>query len=349
MFDEIISPEQIKAVKDVVERSYRFAIVCHMTPDGDAMGASLCLKQMLAAMGKNVTVVTPDMPPHNLMFLPGASEIVPASCHSVKAAAALASAQVVFCLDFNDFMRIDRMRGMLESSRGIKIMIDHHLNPVADVDVLISRPEEPSTCSLLYCLAYEAGWTDKYLDMHGAMCCYTGMMTDTGNFSYNSNHAHLYAIVAQLVDKGVDKDAVYARVMNTNSLRRIKIMGYAQYAKLEVLAEHKCAIISLSREELDEFDYVKGDTESLVNVPLSIPGVVYSIYLREDEPEYVKVSMRSKGNFSVKEICEKHFGGGGHLNAAGGEMRASLSDALRKVLEALPEYDYMLPNQNKDN
>lgn len=343
--DRIVATEQVQAVKHAVDTNRRFVIVCHVTPDGDALGSSLCLWQMLTAMGKSAVVITPDVPPQHLMFLPGSENIIPASCHPVRAASLLSKTDVVFCLDFNDFQRIDRMRPMLEQSPAMKIMVDHHLNPVADADILISRPQEPSTCSLLYTIAHEAGWTERFLNTDGATCCYTGMMTDTGNFSYNSNHPHLYTIVAQLVAKGVDKDAIYNRVMNTNSLRRLKIMAYAQYAKMEVMPQHRCALITLSKEELEEFGYTKGDTESLVNVPLSIPGVVYSVYMREDESDFVKVSMRSRGDFSVKEICESHFGGGGHHNAAGGEIRTSLDAAVTKLLEILPLYDHLLTQQ----
>lgn len=347
MLDHIIDPVKVQSVKNAVEHNRRFVIVCHMTPDGDALGSSLCLWHMLTAMGKSAVIITPDMPPQNLMFLPGSDKIVAASCHPVRSATLINKTDVVFCLDFNDFMRIDRMRPMLEQTKALTIMIDHHLNPVGKVDILISRPEEPSTCSLLYTLAHKAGWTEKWLDTAGATCCYTGMMTDTGNFSYNSNHPHLYTIIADLVQKGVDKDAIYNRVMNTNTSQRLRIMGYAQYAKMELMPQHRCALITLSREELDEFSYSKGDTESLVNVPLSIPGVVYSIYLREDEPDFVKVSMRSRGEFSVKEICETHFSGGGHHNAAGGEIRTSLGEAVTKLLAILPLYDHMLPQQSE--
>ncbi len=345
MLDRIISPDKVQSVKNAVENNHRFVIVCHMTPDGDALGSSLCLWHMLTAMGKSAVIITPDMPPRNLMLLPGSDKIVVASCHPVRCSTLLNKADVVFCLDFNDFARVDRMRPMLEQTPALTIMIDHHLNPVAKVDILISRSEEPSTCSLLYSLAHEAGWTKEWLDADGATCCYTGMMTDTGNFSYNSNHPHLYTIIADLVAKGVDKDAIYNHVMNTNSAERLRIMGYAQYAKMEIMPQHRCALITLSREELDEFSYSKGDTESLVNVPLSIPGIVYSIYMREDEPEFVKVSMRSRGEFSVREICETHFNGGGHHNAAGGEMHTSLSEAVTKLLDILPQYDHLLPQQ----
>ena len=186
---------------------------------------------------------------------------------------------------------------------------------------------------------------ERRISREAAECCCTGMMTDTGNFSYNSNDPQLYRILERLVAKGVDKDAIYTRLFNTNTESRVRLMGYAQSSKMQILPEHQAAVIALSREELDEFGYKRGDTEALVNVPLSIPGITYSVFLREDETGYVKVSMRSKGSFSVKEICEAHFGGGGHVNASGGEMRAPLDEVLQRVIDVLPQYDSMLPNK----
>ncbi len=167
------------------------------------------------------------------------------------------------------------------------------------------------------------------------------MMTDTGNFSYNSNDPDLYLIVHDLMRKGIDKDNLYKLVMNTASESRVRIMGYAQY-KMQLLPTHRAAIITLSEEELKEFDYNKGDTEGLVNVPLSIPEVTYSVFLREDDKNCVKVSMRSKGDFSVSLMCEENFDGGGHTNAAGGEFHGPLGKALEKLLEIIPNYDKYL-------
>lgn len=167
------------------------------------------------------------------------------------------------------------------------------------------------------------------------------MMTDTGNFSYNSNDPDLYLIIHDLMRKGIDKDNLFKLVMNTSSESRIRIMGYAQY-RMELLPIHHAAIITLSEDELKEFDYAKGDTEGLVNVPLSIPEVTYSVFLREDAKNCVKVSMRSKGDFSVSRICEEHFDGGGHTNAAGGEFHGPLDLALQKLLEIIPSYDKYL-------
>lgn len=340
----LLSKAQADQLSSMIQKSNRVVVTCHMTPDGDALGSSLCMVHVLLSMGKFATVVVPDCPPQNLMFLPGSSHIVVASCRPERAESLLSDADLVVMLDFNDLKRIDRMAPMVEASKAKRVVIDHHLNPSIKADVLISRPDVSSTCALLYQVLESVG-LERRISREAAECCCTGMMTDTGNFSYNSNDPQLYRILERLVAKGVDKDAIYTRLFNTNTESRVRLMGYAQSRKMQILPEHQAAVIALSREELDEFGYKRGDTEALVNVPLSIPGITYSIFLREDEPGYVKVSMRSKGSFSVKEICEAHFGGGGHVNASGGEMRAPLEEVLQRVIDVLPQYDSMLPNK----
>lgn len=340
----LLSKAQADQLSSMIQKSNRVVVTCHMTPDGDALGASLCMVHVLLSMGKFATVVVPDCPLQNLMFLPGSSHVVVASCRPERAESLLTDADLVVLLDFNDLKRIDRMAPMVEASKAKRVVIDHHLNPSIKADVLISRPDVSSTCALLYQVLESIG-LERRISREAAECCCTGMMTDTGNFSYNSNDPQLYRILERLVAKGVDKDAIYTRLFNTNTESRVRLMGYAQSRKMQILPKHQAAVIALSREELDEFGYKRGDTEALVNVPLSIPGITYSIFLREDEPGYVKVSMRSKGNFSVKEICEAHFGGGGHVNASGGEMRAPLEEVLQRVIDVLSQYDSMLPNK----
>lgn len=228
----------------------------------------------------------------------------------------------------------------ISKSPAKKVVIDHHLDPRIEGEIVISRPEISSTSALLYIFMWQAGWT-RHLTRNSAACIYTGMMTDTGNFSYNSNDPDLYLIIHDLMRKGIDKDNLYKLVMNTSSESRIRIMGFAQY-RMQILQPHRAAVIMLSEDELKEFGYSKGDTEGLVNIPLSMPEVTYSVFLREDAKNCVKVSMRSKGEFSVSRICEEHFGGGGHTNAAGGEFNGSLDKALQKLLEIIPTYDKYL-------
>lgn len=340
--------DQIRSVRRLLAGARNIVITCHMTPDGDALGSSLCLYHTLRAMERNVRVVVPDAYPENLAFLPGAGSIIVASYHPRQAQIAFSQADLIFCLDFNDPSRIDRMEPLLTAAKAPKIVIDHHLNPIIKADVIISEPHKSSTCSLLFMTLHSLGLLPA-IGLDAATCCCAGMMTDTGNFSYNSNDHELYTILAELVRIGVDKDALYSRIFNTSSETRVRIMGYGQFAKMQLFPDHRAAVITLSRDELNMLDYHRGDTEALVNVPLSIPGIVWSVFLREDEADYVKVSMRSKGEFSVKEICAGHFGGGGHKNAAGGEMRAPLDQVLRTLLDLMPLYDRYLPDPQSVN
>lgn len=333
--------EEIDRFRNLLDNSKRVAIVCHMTPDGDALGSSLCLMHTLAAMGKHASVVTPDAPPKTLGFMPGFEHVIVNSFQHDKARNVFANADMIVCLDFNDLRRIDRAATLVESSNVPVVMVDHHLNPVLQADIAFSRPEISSTCALLF-LVLEAAGLAEHIGRDAATCCCAGMMTDTGNFAYNANDPALYRILAELIERGVDKNDLYNRLFNTNTLARIRIMGFCQYARMHILEQHRCAITSLTLSEAREFNYSKGDTEGLVNIPLSIPGVVYSIFLRQDEENYVKVSMRSKGNFSVKDLCENFFDGGGHLNASGGEIKDSFDNAMARILDILPVADKML-------
>ena len=346
----IIDPATAAAAKKLIKGSRRVVITCHKTPDGDAMGSSLGLAAVLADGKRQVHVITPDTPPRNLHFLPGFDNVVIASRFTEKSRCLLANADLVFCMDYNSLMRIDRLQPLVEASPAPRIMIDHHLDPEPIAAVTISHPEVSSTCALLYHLLYETGMSEK-VNRAAAECIYTGMLTDTGNFSYNSNDPDLYLIIARLLRTGINKDEIYTRVWNTNSANRLRICGYAIYRKMQLIPEHSMALITLTREELNEFDYVKGDTESLVNQPLSIPGVVWSVFMREDEPDFVKVSTRSTGDFPVNTVCEDLFGGGGHLNAAGGEFHGSLNEAIDTLLSHAGDYDGRLPEnqENKEN
>lgn len=339
-FNTVIDHECVERVKQFVLVSQRIVITCHVSPDGDALGSSTALCSVLRALGKDAVVVTADCPPKALQFLPGVRDIVPLTRDENRAIELVEGADLIFCLDFNDLNRLDRLAPVVGGASARRVVIDHHLSPVIEADVIISHPEVSSTSALLYLFLWQAYWV-KYLSRSSAACIYTGMMTDTGNFSYNSNDSDLYLIVHDLMRKGIDKDNLYKLVMDTSSETSLRIIGYAQY-KMQILREHKVALLTLGSSELKEFGYSKGDTEGLVNRPLAIPEVTWSVFMREDSPTLVKVSMRSKGDFSVSRICEECFGGGGHANAAGGEFNGSLNEAISRFLEILPNYDKYL-------
>lgn len=310
----------------MIDRSRRIVITTHMSPDGDAVGSSLGLAKVLEVLGKEVKIITPDEPPRNLMFLPGAKEIV-VYCRYVKFATELIEqSDLIFCLDYNGLSRIDRVAPALEAAKAAKVMIDHHLNPEDFAAITISYPEMSSTCVLLFRVLCQLELFNA-IDKDSAGCIMAGMMTDTGNFTYNSNDPDIYAILAELLRKGADKDAIYKRLFNTYSDSCIRLNGYALSRKMEVWKDYGAALITLSRDELNRFHYSRGDTEGLVNRPLAIPGIVYSAFFREEDG-YVKVSMRSTGDFPVDRICCGHFGGGGHRNAAGGEFHGTMEEAV---------------------
>lgn len=337
---------QASEIRSMIDAAKEVVLTCHVSPDGDAIGSTLALQHVLQRMGKTVWIVTPDMPPRSLGFLPRVHDIIVATQKPERAHELIARADLIVCLDFNALMRLDKLQDYVRDSAARKVLIDHHLDPENFADAAVSRPEASSTCYLLYNVICAMG-LGGLIDRNAAECLYTGMMTDTGGFTYNSNDPGLYLVIAELLRSGVDKDRLYKLVFDTAGESRLRICGYAMYRKMMIFPEHRAALITLTRGELDEFGYSKGDTESLVNRPLAMPDVVYSVFLRQDEENFVKVSSRSKGHFPVNKLCERFFGGGGHENAAGGEFYGTLDDAVDLFLQAMPQFDKYLPNTNK--
>ncbi|MCM1505020.1 MAG: bifunctional oligoribonuclease/PAP phosphatase NrnA [Muribaculum sp.] len=344
MLKQIISESNIKQVRKLLEESERIVITCHKSPDGDAIGSALGLAHTLSNIGKEAKVVTPDRPPRNLRSLPGVKDVVPFTQYPDFAQQLLSDADLVFCLDFNALYRVDRMRDALAAAPCPKIMVDHHEGPEAFADVIISHPEQSSTSVLVFRLLCRLELFDR-IDRKAASCIYTGMMTDTGNFTYNSNDPDLYIIIAELLRKGVNKDEIYKKVMNTKTSDVLKLHAYAIAEKMELFPELHTALIVLRQADLKQFDYHPGDDEGLVNMPLGIEDMVYSVYLREDSNQ-IKVSTRSIGDFRADLICQDFYNGGGHINAAGGELPPDLDKALETFRSTMPVIKKYLKNSN---
>lgn len=326
MLESILTAPEAKEISRLIADAENIVITTHMSPDGDALGSSLGLAHVLTFMGKTARVVVPDEPGKQLMFLPGAKEIVVWCRYREFAEKLISEADLVFCLDYNGLTRIDRMAPAVAASTAPKVMIDHHLGPEEFCGVTVSHPEMSSTCMLLFMALCNLELLAA-IDTDAATCILAGMMTDTGNFSYNANDPRIYFIVSHLIEKGANKDDLSRRLFDTTSEWCLRLNGYALSKKMEVWKEYGAALITLTRDELNRFHYTRGDTEGLVNRPLAIPGVAYSVFLREEE-RYIKVSMRSVGEFPCDEICSRYFGGGGHRNAAGGEFRGSLQQCV---------------------
>ena len=342
MLSKVISQANIDHVEKWFERAEKIVIVTHVSPDGDAIGSSLGLWHFLESQEKNVNVIVPNAFPDFLRWMPGAKDIIRYDKYKEFADKLIAEADVICCLDFNALSRIDAMADAVAASKGRKMMVDHHLYPGDFCRIVISHPEISSTSELVFSLICRLGYFED-ITKEGAECIYTGMMTDTGGFTYNSNNREIYFIISELLSKGIDKDEIYRNVYNTYSEGRLRLMGYVLYDKMQVFPEFNSALIWLTKEEQGKFQYVKGDTEGFVNIPLSIKNVRFSVFLREDtEKNMIKVSLRSVGTFPCNKVAADFFNGGGHLNASGGEFYGTMEEAIGLFKQALLKYEELL-------
>lgn len=337
MLERLVDNSTLVKLRALVGDASKIVITCHLSPDGDAIGSSLALCRVLRNMGKRAEVVTPDMVPRALNFVPNVKEVTAFTINEGRARMLVSRADLIFCLDYNTIHRIDRLGECIEKSHAPRILLDHHLDPDNAFDVIVSHPQLSSTCEIVYRVIKELGWT-VYVDKLVAQCIYLGMMTDTGNFTYSSDYPAVYEILAELVSYNIEKQWLYNMAMNTFSADCLRLQGYAIAHKMQLFPEKEAALITLTRDELTQFNYKRGDTEGLVNKPLAIPGVTWVVFFRED-PEYIKVSTRSVGDFSVSDICNDHFNGGGHKNAAGGEFYGTMDEAVAEFMKVLDEVE----------
>lgn len=342
MLTKVIEQPQIDRFVRWFERADKIVIVSHVSPDGDAIGSSLGLWHFLDGQEKNVNVIVPNAFPDFLRWMPGSKEILRYDKYKEFADQLIAEADVICCLDFNALKRIEGMADAVAQSAGRKILIDHHLYPGDFCSIVISHPEISSTSELVFRLICRMGYFED-ITREAAECIYTGMMTDTGGFTYNSNSREIYFIISELLSKGIDKDEIYRKVYNTYSESRLRLMGFVLDTKMRVYPEFNAAMISLTNEEQARFNYVKGDSEGFVNIPLSIKNIRLSVFLREDtEKDMIKISLRSVGTFPCNQVAAEYFGGGGHLNASGGEFYGKMEDAIRLFEQALIKYQPLL-------
>lgn len=342
MLEKVILPSHVEKAGKLFDNAEKIVIVTHVSPDGDAIGSSLGLLHFLETQGKNVHVVVPNAFPDFLRWMPGAKDIVRYDRYTDFANQLIAEADLICCLDFNVLSRIDAVARPVEAAGCKKLMVDHHLYPGDFCDVIISHPQISSTSELVFRLICRLGYFED-ITLEGAQCIYTGMMTDTGGFTYNSNDRQIYFIISELISKGIDKDEIYRKVFNTYSEGRLRLMGYVLYEKMQVYPQFRSALICLTKAEQSKFHYVKGDTEGFVNIPLQMKGICFSAFLREDtEKPMVKVSLRSEGAFPCNQVAAEFFNGGGHLNASGGEFYGTMDEAIEVFKRALIHYEEKL-------
>ena len=337
-------------MKELIEKAQHIVIFTHMAPDGDAMGSSLALKHWIKGLPvtgdglRDVTVIVPNAFPGFLAWMPGADTIRIYEKESAACDKLIAEADLFICTDFNDPKRIGPMGEKMLANPAKKILIDHHLNPVDFADEVHSFPEASSSCEIVYRLINDEMSRTDVLNDAIATCIYTGLMTDTGNFSYNSARCEIYEIVADLVRAGVEKEKVYDAVFNQYSTDRVRLTGYALYRKMRIYPEYHLALITLDANELDRFHYQPGDCEGLVNMPLQIADVCYSVCMREERAKpgtpksRIRISLRSQGDRPVNVWASEVFHGGGHMHASGGEIFGTIDQAVKLFEQTYSKY-----------
>jgi len=342
MLSNKISHTELTEAKRMFDECRNVVVVTHVSADGDAIGSSLGLAEYLKKKGKQVTVIVPNYFPDFLHWMEGADRIIQFDRHRAQAKTYISCADLIVCLDINEPARLEELAVPVVASNARKMMIDHHLQPKRFCNLTISYPDASSTCELVFRVIHGIGGIGQ-LTKAGAEDLYAGMCTDTGKFSYNANDPDIYIILSELLRKGIDKDRINRLIYNNYTEARFRLLGYILSEKLQVFPELHASMFTLTRDELSRFTYLKGDTEGVVNMPLEIRGMKLSMYLREDtEKPRILFSLRSVDDFPANRMAAEFFGGGGHLNAAGGNLQCTMDEAIEVAHKALESYRPLL-------
>jgi bifunctional oligoribonuclease and PAP phosphatase NrnA len=330
-----------KALRELLGTgSKKMVIVTHENPDGDAIGSAIGVGEILQNVGHEVTIITPNDYPAFLQWFSSTLEILIYERKKKRSKELLHACDLLICVDFNDARRAARMESELLNFSKTKVLIDHHPDPKEFCDLMISEPEYSSTAELIVDVTRKIS-LESHINHNAAEALFTGIMTDTGSFSHNISRPNTFRVVSKLMEYNIDTGKIHAEVYHTFSAHRMKLLGHCLDKKMEIFPEYRSAVIWLSKSELEAYDYQPGDTEGFVNYPLAINNIIFSAIFIEKR-DYVKVSFRSKGSFPANRFAQEHFSGGGHRNAAGGEIKLSLDEAVEKFRQLLVNYKHLL-------
>ena len=326
----------ISEIFSLIEKPKQIVITFHQKPDADAMGSGLGLYHFLIQFGHTVTVISPTNWPSFLSWMPGCRNVVDFEMNTDKAKSLLQRAEWIFCLDFNVLSRTKKMEPVIESLTATKILIDHHQQPQTEAfDYGISDVTKSSTAEMVYDFIMESGYAEK-INTATAECLYAGVMTDTGSFRFNSTTASVHRMIATLKDKGLEHSQIHENLFDNFLEGRFRFFGNILLNRMEIFYEYNTALIAIPQADLIKYNVKTGDTEGLVNFPLSIKGIKLAAVII-DRGDERKSSFRSKGGFDVNTFARKYFNGGGHFNAAGGKNSEPLDEVVRKFKVAIKE------------
>ncbi len=327
--------KELSEIKSILSQPKKITIISHRNPDGDAMGSSLGLLHFLKQLQHEVVFISPNEYPDFLAWLPETNKVVVFEREYDKALPILQKSDYIFTLDFNALHRTgDAMQKTLETLSVPMIMIDHHQLPDTYSKYTFSDVNYGSTCEMIYDFINALGY-NELINKEIATCLYTGIVTDSGSFRFPKTTSKTHKCVANLLEKGIENSKIHNALFDNSSYTRLQLLGKA-LQNLKILPLYNASYITLSQEELDAFDYKKGDTEGIVNYGLSLEGIVVTaIFIENKEEGIIKISFRSQGDFDVNEFARNHFNGGGHINAAGGKSFFSLEETVNQFIAIL--------------
>jgi len=327
---------EIEELKALLSPDKKYLIVSHKSPDGDAVGSAVGWFHFLKTFSKHVQIVLPDPPSDSLSSFLMGSDCCFFNVSPIPSIEYFSQAEVLFCLDFNGPSRVgSEMESSIKDFKGVSCMIDHHPEPESFTNVSLSDVQNSSTCQFLFECIQEMGMGDR-ITVDCAKALYLGIMTDTGSFRFPSVTAKTHLALAFLLEKGLRASDVHEQLSDNNRLDQLKLRGYATYEKISMHSKYPFGLITLSKAELDRFNYQPGDTDGLVNAILSIKGIKMAILLQE-KSDGVKISFRSKGEIEINQFAKKHFNGGGHKYASGGMSYDSIQETVRKINNHISE------------
>lgn len=330
-----LTTEEISEIKGLLQYPKAITIISHRNPDGDAIGSSLGLKGYLEKYNHNVKIVLPSEYPNTFLYLKNIDHSIIYDTEKPRAKKVIEESDLIFCLDFNSLDRIDKVGLLVDASKAKKVLIDHHLDPEPFADYIYSDTAASSTCEMVHQFIKDLGDKDKIDPVIGEALL-TGIITDTGSFKY-ATRPETYTTAAELKNAGVDDYWLQDKIFNRVSEKQMRLLGHCLANRMEIIPEYRAGLIALTKEDYKEWDIQRGDTEGIVNYLLMLDGIEVAAFIRE-QPTIVKLSLRSKGDISVQEICRNHFNGGGHKNASGGAAYAKLEDIVNRFKSVLPKY-----------
>lgn len=319
----------LKNISEYIRQYSKFAIIVHQNPDGDAVGSALAISHVINDLGKTAAVFVDNAIPENLKFLKGCEDIVVYS-ESPKPEVLL-DAEVILVMDLNDPARMKSIESDFEKSNAKILLIDHHIDPKVSADVQAVDTEATSTGEIVWKLIKSN--FPELINKDIAEACYVAIMTDTGNFRYDRTDKEIFKIAADVIAAGADPVRLYNDVYNTLSIKATKLLGKA-LSEIETYYDDKMCIMSISQADYEKYDCTNDDTEGFVDYTLMLDGVKVGILLKEDaEKNMIKISLRSKGEYHVRDLGV-HFSGGGHKHASGARAEnAKLEDVKKELVK----------------